>query len=311
MTPRAACPACDGHVEVVRDAADFVFHKTFRLVRCVECGLVTVDPVPDDDEFAAYYADNFYGKPSSTSGAALRFFYGRREATVRRHQKNLRTILDVGCGDGGFLDHMAKAGVDVTGFEPSAAGAARARLRIGNGGRVYDKLEDVAGNFDVVTAWHVLEHVAEPRPFLAQLRALVAPGGFLVLAVPNFESFEARVSGDAWFHLDVPRHLHHFSPRSLRSLVERGGFDVADVSTFSIEYGPFGILQTALNLLPIERNALYQTAKHGRPLSSLSAATAAATVVGTVVGGAVAVAANAVAAAAGGGGSITLCARIR
>lgn len=311
MTPRVACPACDGRLDVVRDAADFVFHKTFRLVRCVDCGLVTVDPVPGDDEFAAYYADNFYGQPSSTSGAALRFFYGRREAIVRRHQKNLRTILDVGCGDGGFLAHMATAGVDVTGFEPSAAGAARARLRIGSGSRVHDKLEDVAGTFDVVTAWHVLEHVAEPRPFLARLRALVAPGGVLVLAVPNFASFEARVSGDAWFHLDVPRHLHHFSPRSLRSLVERGGFDVVDVSTFSIEYGPFGMLQTALNLLPIERNALYQTAKHGRPLASLPATTAAATVLGTALGGAAAVAASVLAAAAGAGGSITLSARLR
>lgn len=310
MIPRASCPACDGSLSPVRSTRDFVLQQTFRLLRCASCDLVTVDPVPEEQELARYYADSFYGRPTSSSGVALGFFYRRREAIARRHHRQLHSLLDVGCGDGGFLAHMADTGVDVAGFEPSAAGAARARAKVGVG-VVYDDLAKVTGAFDVVTAWQVLEHVAEPRPFLARLRSLLAPGGALVVSVPNFASLEAQLGGDAWFHLDVPRHLHHFSIPSLRGLVSGSGFEVVDVDTFSVEYGPFGLLQTAMNLLPMERNALYQLAKHGRPLSSFSMATALSLVVGAAAGGAAAVLGSVVEAAMGRGSVVTITARAR
>lgn len=273
----------------------------------MECGLVTVDPLPSSDELSAYYEDAFYGQPSSASGTALRFFHGRRAAMVRRHHSKVRSVLDVGCGDGGFLAHLAQQGVVVTGVETSASGAARARARIGT---VLEALP-TAGAFDVVTAWHVLEHVPAPRPFLTQLRGLSAEGGIVVVAVPNFDSLEARLGGDAWFHLDVPRHLHHFSPSSLQRLMRDCGFEIIGIETFSAEYGPFGFLQTALNLLPIERNALYQFAKHGRPLSSFKVSTAATTLVAGVVGGVASLGATALQAALGRGNTITVVARAR
>ncbi len=313
MTPCTSCPACDGAVVIVRDAEDFAFHRSYRLVRCQSCGLVTVDPVPTDAELAPYYADAFYGQPSSTSGAALRFFYGRRAATVRRHHNKVRRVLDVGCGDGGFLAHLAKEGVDVAGFEPSAAGAARARDRLKRPGNkaadVVNDLAEVRGEFDVVTAWHVLEHVAQPRLLLGQLRSLLAADGIVVLAVPNFDCLEARWGKDAWFHLDVPRHLHHFSPGSLERLVVGAGFDVVDVATLSIEYGPFGLLQTAQNALPgVPRNALYGLLKHGQKLPRL---TAAAVLAAAAVGTGPALIGSALQAALGRGSSITVTARPR
>ena len=308
MTPRTSCPACDGALGLWRAARDFVRQQTFRLLRCAECGLVTVDPVPDERELAVYYTDAFYGRPSLVSRMALRLFYGRRAAVARRHHAQLKRLLDVGCGDGGFLAHMASGGVEVEGFEPSAAGAARARHQVG---LVYDDLDAVTGTFDVITAWQVLEHVVEPRPFLRRLRNLLAPGGVVVLSVPHIESLEGQLGGDAWFHLDVPRHLHHFSRASLRQLVSTNGFDVIDVDTFSLEYGPFGLLQTALNLLPIERNALYQWTKHERALSSFSVSTALALVLGGAAAGPAALLASIAQAAVGRGGVVTVTARAR
>ena len=121
-------------------------------------------------------------------------------------------VLDVGCGRGVLLQEFRRRGWEVQGTELSESAASYARQTLKIPVEIGD-LEAIGfppNYFDAITLWHVLEHVADPRALLAEIRRILKPDGVLLVAVPNFGSLEARVSKDKWFHLDVPRHVTHF-----------------------------------------------------------------------------------------------------
>ena len=115
----------------------------------------------------------------------------------------------------------------------------------------------------MVVMWHVLEHVRDPKKNIETAARILKPGGRLVVAVPNFASLQARLGRGRWFHLDVPRHLFHFTPETLRGLLTRAKFSQVRTSFLSIEQNPFGLLQTSLNLLFGRPNRLYKALKRG------------------------------------------------
>ena len=120
-------------------------------------------------------------------------------------------------------------------------------------------------HFDQVIIWHVFEHLLDPRRTLEEIHRVLKPGGRLILAVPNFSSFQARATGPAWFHLDLPRHLYQFPLAALDQLLERVGFAVESEHHFSLRQNPFGWVQSLLNFVPgLPRNGLY-TLLHERP----------------------------------------------
>jgi SAM-dependent methyltransferase len=109
-----------------------------------------------------------------------------------------------------------------------------------------------------VVIWHVLEHLQDPRGTLEEAQRILRPRGRLIVAVPNFGSAQARWSGAAWFHLDLPRHLYQFPLAALRRLVEDAGFDVESDHHFSLRQNPFGWIQSGLNRLAfLPRNGVY------------------------------------------------------
>jgi len=118
-----------------------------------------------------------------------------------------------------------------------------------------------AAAFDVVTLWHVLEHVPDARSCLECARQCLKPDGRLIVAVPNIDSLEARLGGAHWFHLDLPRHQSHFSLRTLERLLADVGFTPVMTKRFSLEYGPYGMLQTLLNRMGFSHNLLYNALK--------------------------------------------------
>lgn len=110
---------------------------------------------------------------------------------------------------------------------------------------------------DLVCLYNVLEHVREPRVYLREIGRILRPGGLLAIEVPNARCLTARLFGRHWLGWDLPNHIYHFNPASLRALLERHGFTVLAESHWSVEFGPFHILQTILNALGFSRNQLY------------------------------------------------------
>ena len=235
-----------------------------RVVVCGRCGLGRFHPMPGSEEVRALYPGEYYGEPG-------RKFQSAVESLVRwvaaRHSRFLSSglapgarVLDLGCGRGVILGALADRGFEVHGLEISeeAARGADPRAEI----RVASKLADAGypeGHFDQIVIWHVLEHLSDPRDTLEEAHRILRPAGRLVVAVPNFASLQARWSGPAWFHLDLPRHLYHFPLAALRQLLERSGFEVRSEHHFSLRQNPFGWLQSALNRCShLPRNGVYQ-----------------------------------------------------
>jgi SAM-dependent methyltransferase len=223
---------------------------SFGLVRCDDCGLVYLSPRPSTDEIGQFYPQEFYGeltaRPSRSRGG-LAAVYNRLfpTADARRLASMLRLVrqhwpaapgrvLDVGAGDGTFLDHMARAGWKTEGTELSED-SARVAAERATGSRIhvgaFEDLELQSSTYDLVTLWDVLEHLYRPLEALRKARTLLRPGGVLLVSVPNYQALEAQLMGRRWPHLDVPRHLHHFTPPVLSRMLAAAGFQERRTST--------------------------------------------------------------------------------
>ncbi len=240
--------------------------RDFTMSRCAGCGTVFVDPVPAADVLAAAYPDDFYGKRRSDTERIEEWFLSRRLRLCGPIAG--RSVLDVGSGDGKFLRRALAAGASrATGVEPWVRGRALASgASIPSVGDVGELPPD--DRYDLVTLWQVFEHVPDPRRFGRALAERVAPGGRLLLALPNVESFEAERFGADWFHLDLPRHLVFPPSRTLRTVFEEFGMRHVDTVPFSAEYAPYGLMQSVLNRLGKRHNALYHRLKRKQPLSA-------------------------------------------
>jgi SAM-dependent methyltransferase len=191
-------------------------------------------------------------------------------------------LLDVGCGKGRFLAAAQAAGWHGVGVEFSAASAEMARATNHIDVVVGDFLTvPIDEHFDAITMWHVLEHLPDPRAAVERAASLLQPGGRLVISVPNSRSLQARIGGDRWFHLDLPRHTYHFTPNALRRMVERSGLAVERIGFFYPEMEAMGLIQTSLNLAGLEGERLYRFAKRdpsvavdGRLVASMALAAA-------------------------------------
>jgi len=259
--PTPPCLCCRGTRARVRFCVETV---DAPVVVCEGCGLGSFLPMPGREAVASFYPDAYYGAPG-------RKFQPLIERVVRlvgtRHigflSANLRPgdrVLDVGCGRGVILGPLADLGLEVHGVEVSPAATRgadpRADLRIASS---LSEAGYPAAFFQQVVIWHVLEHLREPRQTLLETQRILAPGGRLIVAVPNFGSLQARWLGAAWFHLDLPRHLYHFPLSALLRLLRETGFEIESVHHFSIRQNPFGWIQSLLNKSSrLPRNALYQ-----------------------------------------------------
>lgn len=206
--------------------------EEFAVVACTGCGLRSTEPRPDAQAIWRYYDSDIYLPTTRAAGGSLAVAYRAvRRLTVRLRlgwlDRARGRLLDVGCGTGEFLAHARDVGWDVLGVEPSARAADQAE-QLGIPVRRTDDLTTVTdGPFDAITMWHVLEHLHDPGATLDAARRLLAPGGRLLVGVPNHTSLDAAAyGGDAWYAWDVPRHLWHFTPATLGRLLARHGFAV-------------------------------------------------------------------------------------
>ncbi|MEO0592923.1 MAG: class I SAM-dependent methyltransferase [Myxococcota bacterium] len=243
------CPACGGShwlaEAIVRDMAD---GSPYRLARCRGCGLVRT--VLDVDEERSTIAERHH--VGDRADAATRFSPAVEQILrkLRRARasnvaallpKSSGSVLEIGCGRGELLAELASMGFRVQGTELSESIAASARNR-GIDVRC-DPLHAESfspRHFDVVVMWHVIEHLQRPDQVLQWCGRWLKADGAVVVAAPNLDSWQARVAGSGWLHLDVPRHRWHFSLSTLARLAARAGLTIDSTAHFSLEYGPFG-----------------------------------------------------------------------
>lgn len=263
---------------------DYITAEAFDVVRCSECGLGMTVPAPPPSELARYYPQQYRGNRHAGTGS---FRSRRRAAAVGRHfPPGFRgRLLDLGAGAGDFAVLMRRQGWEVAATELDAQPVQALRER-GIDARLPAHLEDADWQncFDAVTCWHVLEHVNDPPAVLEQARRALAPRGILQVTLPNLASWQARAMGRHWFHLDLPRHLFHFTPAALDRLLGRAGFAVVARSTFALEYDWFGAIQSPLNALLPRQNVLFDSltrARGQRSAAQVAASYALAPVVGT------------------------------
>jgi len=292
----APCPLCEHDdsdvflgVHVPRGPAA----GDYALRRCGACGFVYTDPRPPDAVLTRLYDADFYfstGWPlSAIAELVIRRIQRTRQRRVERWVPG-GTLLDIGSGDGRFVDHMAGEGWDATGIDFSPAATRLARSRGGGGrflcGSLFEQCIS-SRSVDVVTLWQVLEHIGEPRAFLACCHGLMRPGGVLIAAVPNIDGLSARLAGDHWWGLDVPRHLVHYSADTLCRALVRGGFTVARVNHLSLQYDPYGLLHSTLDRVFTRRHFLSDFAKQqvgaGVPAGEVVCNVAALAVLGPVL----------------------------
>ena len=262
------CPLCTNpHSQELFQATSwerFAQNKVFVIRRCDRCDSVFTAPSMTDAELEEFYSQGLYRSTQNRFGRivdAVSNVFQR----IRLHRINrLKTghkLLDVGCGKGRFLAHAAQHGWDVYGLEPADNGREIARGRLGD--RVVASFNELPSErpFDVITLWHVLEHISEPTSLLREIHPHVGPDGVICIAVPNFGSLQARIGGALWGHLDVPRHRVHYTPQTIQRTLERSGYTTLRIAHFSLEFNPIGVLQTLVNLSGCEPGLIYKIIK--------------------------------------------------
>src|SRR2546421_1546049 len=227
------CPLCGGdNSSPLLEAPDRLAGAQglwFAVVQCRDCGLCFTNPRPSPQTIRQFYPAGYAPHQAPTS----RLRWWRRLAT--RLWKNDRKVLplegagrllDFGCGGGSYLARMQRQGWNVTGIDvaPTAVAhmATQPRLRALTGTLPHPQLS--SDSFDVITMWQSLEHVHSPLDVLREAHRLLTPHGKLIVAVPNIDSLPFRWFGQAWHGLDLPRHLTHFAPWTLRLMLHRAGF---------------------------------------------------------------------------------------
>lgn len=221
--------------------------------------------------------------------SALSVFSRQRAAFVERvtpkHSEKPR-LLDYGCGSGAFARFMTGRGYDVVGLEPFSLGSPTNEPSLTLLRKPFEAAREELGKFDVITLWHVLEHVKKPAVLLGALASHLTEDGVLVISVPNFKSVQSELFKGSWFHLDPPRHLLHFEPETLTSTLAKAGLREAGGEPFLPEYGTSGWVQSVLNGVLPHKNFLFELVKDRGALRALSASTTAMHAAASVVLGA-------------------------
>ncbi len=238
----SSCPICpDGaratHFIECGDRFNEPAKEKFRLVRCPECGLIFLNPRLSKEASEIAYREEGYDpflslqKPVSTFermySTARQFMLSWKKRLVAGLIKPGAFVLDGGCSTGEFLN-ILKDRYIVEGFEPESAAALWAREQFGLSVQTgdFDTATPSRNQYDLITLWHVLEHLPSPSDGLKKLHSLLSDSGKILIAVPNVASLDAKIYGKYWVPLDAPRHLWHFTPETMAKLAEKCGLRI-------------------------------------------------------------------------------------
>lgn len=237
------------HTKDIRFGSD----DEFALVKCSHCSLVFINPLPSKKEMDGFYPPSYYGTKETLAEPELLRETSYEQDKMSKIQKSgilpeTGRILDVGCGKGEFLTNMREKGWETYGIETAKIAADYAKEKMGI--KVFrDKLPKanfLNRYFDAVTFWHALEHLSDPSAALMEANRILKPEGRLLISVPNFQSWQARVMKSDWYHLDIPRHLYHFTPQTITQLLRKTGFQILIIDFISPPHDRDGIKYSTL-----------------------------------------------------------------
>ncbi|MBS1626307.1 MAG: class I SAM-dependent methyltransferase [Bacteroidetes bacterium] len=232
------CPSCQSsNISKALQAKDYTVSKEiFEIWHCNQCTLRFTQNIPDVNHIAPYYQSTAYISHSDTQeGFINKLYHIVRNQTLQTKKKLIiaesglqkGVLLDVGAGIGAFANIMKQAGWIVTGIEPDdtarTIAASKYQLQLQSSENLFTKEVE---SINVITMWHVLEHVHELHKYIDTFYKILKPNGTLIIAVPNYTSYDAEIYNEYWAAYDVPRHLYHFSPRSMELLMIDKGFTV-------------------------------------------------------------------------------------
>ena len=260
-----SCPLCkSGQFRFAKQINDYsISQEQFSLDQCENCSLLFTNPRPAENEIAPYYQhENYISHTDEGNTLVNRVYKLVRKITLKQKLSLINRlsaqkgkVLDIGCGTGYFLETALNNGWSITGVEVDEHARELANKKLNK--QVVKSLSQVHDKgFNIITMWHVLEHVHQLDDYLNTIHTLLNSEGKLILALPNHQSLDAEKYGVKWAGWDVPRHLYHFSPASIKHLAAKYSltvkevlpmkFDAFYVSMLSEQYKGRGVLRYPL-----------------------------------------------------------------
>lgn len=272
ITVPGHCIFCGSDHVVPLFAVKDIYGKSRDLYLCNECRTRFYLPQPTGEELEIAYGEDYYGASEtkfrwSLVEKVVDHYRCGRARLICKWSGGKGNILDVGCGNGRVLHHLHQMGdFRLFGTEMPGNSAERAKqykeIHLFTG--AFADADFQPDTFDVISLFHVYEHLPDPSAALEKMDRLLKPGGILILSFPNIESLQARVLGPHWLHLDPPRHLFFPDPSRLTAELRKKGFRLVNRKYFSPEQNPAGAVQGLLNLWSGKRDLLFERMKGNR-----------------------------------------------
>ena len=247
MTP--ICPYCQSESKdlYLKLKDYFLTQEDFEIYRCPHCGLLFTWTRPDDNVIGNYYKSDDYLSHNESKKGLIPFIYNRVKRVNIKNKFTIATtatkgtrMLDFGCGVGDFIFYAKQHGYNVAATDVSKNAREAAAKKLGAPLPSPDQVFELPNqSFDIITMWHVLEHINDLRTQVFHLDRLLAPEGRLVIALPEYLSYDAQYYQDKWAAYDVPRHLNHFDRNSLQNLF--GGTQLKLVDTKPLKWDSYYI----------------------------------------------------------------------
>jgi 2-polyprenyl-3-methyl-5-hydroxy-6-metoxy-1,4-benzoquinol methylase len=225
------CFVCGGkEFSQYKTCIDYTVSKEkFTIVKCNGCSFIFTNPRPDTNEIGKYYESEDYISHSDSSKGIINYLYKKvRNYTIDKKVRLVnslskdKTILDIGCGTGAFLNACKVNGWIAEGIEPSDSAREFAKQNYNLNINGEEKLSSYTDNsFSIISMWHVLEHVHLLNERIEELKRLIKKDGTIIIAVPNCNSWDAEFYKEYWAAYDLPRHLYHFTPDTMEKLLEK------------------------------------------------------------------------------------------
>ncbi len=235
------CPVCvsAGISEVLKVKDNTVSQQYFYIYHCSNCQVRFTQNAPSEASIGDYYkSENYISHTDTSKGLINRIYRSVRNYSINQKKKLIKqatgldkgNLLDVGSGTGYFAAAMKEDGWKVTALEPDEGARKIAteqhsltELPVAELFNLHEK------KFDGITLWHVLEHVHDVNKYISTFKKLLADNGKLIIAVPNYTSWDAKEYGEYWAAYDVPRHLYHFTPHTMKLLMKEQGLKIVDI----------------------------------------------------------------------------------